>query len=87
MLMIAWWWLLLAIPFAFLAGVIFGAGLMLFDLTGVRDFFHQIATEQPDLNIASRKKQRNSICNQKQANDDDHEQVVYLAAKKASKAT
>ena len=79
--MVAWWWFVLAIPFAFIAGVIFGAGIMLFDLTGVRDFFHQIATEQPDLNAASRTKRR------KQQNNEGHEQVVYLAAKKASKAT
>jgi hypothetical protein len=85
--MIAWWWFVFAVPLAFIAGVIFGAGVMLFDLTGVRDFFHQFAAEQPDVEAAPWPKRRNSINDQKQKNNEGHEQVVYLAAKKASKAT
>jgi hypothetical protein len=81
--MIAWWWLLLAIPLAFLAGVIFGSGLMLFDLKALHDYFYELATEQPDRNRASPEKPRNSINNQKQKNDVDREQVVHLASKKA----
>jgi hypothetical protein len=81
--MIAWWWLFLAIPLAFLVGVIFGSGLVLFDLTGLRNFFHELATEHPGLNRASRENPRNSINNQKQKNEKDREQVVYLASKKA----
>jgi len=78
--MIAWWWLLLAVPLAFLAGVIFGSGLMLFDLEALHDYFYELATEQPELNRASRKKPRNSI---KRKNDEIREQVVHLASKKA----
>ena len=81
--MIAWWWLFLFIPLAFLAGVIFGSGLMLFDLKALHDYLCELATEQPDLNRASRKKPRNSINNQKQKNDDDREQVVHLASRRA----
>jgi hypothetical protein len=81
--MIAWWWLLLAIPLAFLAGVIFGSGLMLFDLKALHDYVYELATEQPDRNRASPEKPRNSINNQKQKNDVDREQVVHLGSKKA----
>lgn len=81
--MIAWWWLFIVIPFAFLAGVIFGSGLMLFDLKALHDYFYELATEQPDLNRAAREKTRNSINNQKQKNDEDREQVVHLFSKKA----
>jgi uncharacterized protein YneF (UPF0154 family) len=81
--MIAWWWLLLVIPLAFLAGVIVGSGLMLFDLKALHDYFYELATEQPDLNRASRERPRNSINNQKQKNDEDGEQVVHLFSKKA----
>jgi hypothetical protein len=77
--MIAWWWLPLVILSAFLAGVIFGSGLVLFDLNGLHDYFYELATEQPDLNRALR-----SIDNQKQRNDENREQVVvHLASKKA----
>jgi hypothetical protein len=81
--MIAWWWLLLVIPLAFLAGAIFGSGLVLFDLKGLHDYFYELATEQPDLNRASRKNPHNSINNQKQKYDEDREPVVHLASKKA----
>ena len=81
--MIVWWWFLLAIPLAFLVGVIFGSGLVLFDLAGLHGFFNDLATEHPGLNRASRKNPHNSINSQKQKNDKDREQVVYLASKKA----
>src|SRR5262245_18579380 len=81
--MIAWWWLFLLIPLAFLAGVIFGSGLMLFDLRALHDYFYELATEQPDLNRASRERPRNSISNQKQKNDEDREQIIHLSSKKA----
>jgi hypothetical protein len=63
--------------------VIFGSGLMLFDLKALHDYFYELATEQPDLNRASRERPRNSINNQKQKNDEDGEQVVHLFSKKA----
>jgi len=81
--MIAWWWLLLALPLAFLAGLIFGSGLMLFDLKALHDYLCELATEQPDLNRASRKKPRNSINSQKRNNDEIREQVVHLASRRA----
>ena len=81
--MIGWWWLLLAVPLAFLVGVIFGSALVLFGPTGLHDFFNDLATEHLGLNRASRENSRNSFNNQKQKNDKDREQVVYLASKKA----
>ena len=81
--MVAWWWLLLALPLAFLAGLIFGSGLMLFDLKALHDYFYELATEQPELNRASRKKPRNSINSQKRSNDEIREQVVHLASRRA----
>ena len=58
--MIAWWWLLVIVPLTFLAGVIFGSGLILLDLTGLHDYFYDLATEQPDLNRISPTKPRNT---------------------------
>ena len=52
---IGWWRLLLAVPLAFLVGVIFGSGLVLFDPTGLHDFFNDLATEHLGLNRASGK--------------------------------
>jgi len=67
----------------FLAGLIFGSGLMLFDLKALHDYFYELATEQPELNRASRKKPRNSINSQKRNNDEIREQVVHLASRRA----